>query len=787
VVDGTGSAVGIGGRNGVGFEKGDQGLMDSAETIEERLIRARLMWKRMQYLKRCCVLGTLLCCLTLCVGIAVWRGVITTRIEAICTLVATSILGVLAWMFSVARVAKPAPKKSAVAAELERKEPRFQDRLNTLVFLQDRSAEPCSRFFLLRIADQARRILSSQKPARLKGASGSLEWLSVFALSLVTVLWLNYQYAPWKRLRASTAVALAPDLPGPKVESTLLASKVPENGPSWGEVRITRPGTDLKVSKVDVVPLSIESATAQELQRLYWCSEVNGAEPEQHDLPQPREPHYAAFESILDLHEMQLSDWDVVTYYAKAETTDQNSYISEIYFVEIRPHREDLLRMPGGQGGEAYRSLSDLSSLVTRQQHVIRETRKLAERPPSADNVRKETLAGLATAETELAASAQHAHAEMVARSGGQAIGGALDQLAQAESSLNQASMLLERGSLLSEAQSHEQVALARLVGARKELQKAVSDRPEEFIQSQNTKSDSALEDKRLNEMAEFRDEQKSAQEFVQDAVEQQKDIERKTGETNQDPAELAAQEQRLQHRFKDFMAEHPRAFKGLEPGTSAARDSLQRAEESLRNSDKDSASRARQATEKLEKLRGEMASHGTKEQLANAYRLKQMLEDQVRELDRFAVSNDRGLADHVNRAAASAQAILDQLRRNVNRADSGFGPSIRNALSSTGEDGLEGSLSKLQQEQTDADRRSYTEAAAQQVEDLKRAFAESQPKPLQEARRRDSLKPESESGEEFLRTPKNTSPEVASTDPMRLPAAYRARIQKYFQKLSEE
>jgi len=45
----------------------------------------------------------------------------------------------------------------------------------------------------------------------------------------------------------------------------------------WGEVRITEPGADLKVTKLDVVPLQIEAAANQSLKK--WpASAINGAD-----------------------------------------------------------------------------------------------------------------------------------------------------------------------------------------------------------------------------------------------------------------------------------------------------------------------------------------------------------------------------------------------------------------------------------------------------------------------------------------------------------------------------
>src|SRR5439155_1049330 len=97
-----------------------------------------------------------------------------------------------------------------------------------------------------------------------------------------------------------------------------------EQNQSWGEVRITDPGADLKVTKVDVVPLEIEAAANQSLQKVSWFSTVNGTEETPHELPPPKEPRYAVYQPTLYLDELHLTDWDVMTYYAKATTEKGN-------------------------------------------------------------------------------------------------------------------------------------------------------------------------------------------------------------------------------------------------------------------------------------------------------------------------------------------------------------------------------------------------------------------------------------------------------------------------------
>ena len=129
-----------------------------------------------------------------------------------------------------------------------------------------------------------------------------------------------------------------------------------EQSQTWGEVRITDPGGDLRVTKVDVVPLQIEAAANQALKKVGWFSTVNGGAETPHELPPPTEPRYAVYQPTVYLDELRLSDWDVMTYYAKANTEKQNSFASEVYFLEVRPFREDILKMPGGEGGKAYKA-----------------------------------------------------------------------------------------------------------------------------------------------------------------------------------------------------------------------------------------------------------------------------------------------------------------------------------------------------------------------------------------------------------------------------------------------
>src|ERR1035437_4810307 len=72
-----------------------------------------------------------------------------------------------------------------------------------------------------------------------------------------------------------------------------------------------------------------------------------------------------------------------------------------------------ILKMPGGEGGEAYACLNELSTLISRQQHVIRQTHQHLQRPQEQETLQAQDRKKLSEAEADLGDSAQHLYAKM--------------------------------------------------------------------------------------------------------------------------------------------------------------------------------------------------------------------------------------------------------------------------------------------------------------------------------------------------------------------------------------
>jgi hypothetical protein len=525
--------------------------------------------------------------------------------------------------------------------------------------------------------------------------------------------------------------------------------------------------------------------------------------------------------------------------------------------------------------------------LISRQQHVIRQTHQHLQKPSEQENLQAQDRKKLSEAEADLGDSSQHLYAKMAGRMENKPIGDALDNLAKAEKSLDRASELLG-DNVMNEAQNRERRALAELIAARKMFQKAVSDNPDAFADGAgDSKNDESaptaeslkkLNTKKLNEMAEFRNEAKAAQQFVNKTLEQQRNLEQQTRTTPRtDYARLGDQEKQLQESLADFEQLHPRAFKGTQAEAEQTQDAMAKAADSLQKKSAAARTSTQQATQQLEKLSEAMKSETTGQQLADAYKLKQMLDKQIQTFGQCANPSAGGQVSdaEVDRTASEARETLNQLKKVAEQEPTrdAFGPPLRTALSGTNKVELDSKLARLQLAQDEPTRQQRAGEAKDALGKVSKAFEESEPKALQMAQKTDSLKPgEQESFnrgmaelESLLKqlednrpmTPENQGkqgrealgnlqnglrglygnddhgtqllmkldqllkservleaedlrsliselqhfsvetsdqmarredqPEVTNIDPTRLPPAYRGRIQKYFQRLSEK
>ena len=856
--------------------------------VETSLNRAEFRWKWLRFLQHSFLLGIVFCLLVLLFGAAIILGWVTSKTLATTFFGLLAMGGFVTWAIIVIGVLAGSPERPWLAAALERVNPRLLDRLNTLLFLEHPPRDSRAHSFAVRIARQTHGVMSAKSAPKPFSGTRATELMAGFIAALAVTMLVYHFYSPWARLLAAEkAKAIPPAQTAKSLDLALPTTNNAEQSQSWGEVRITDPGGDLRVTKVDVVPLQIEAAANQPLRKVGWFSTVNGAGETPHELPPPSEPRYAVYQPTVYLDELGLSDWDVMTYYAKADTEKQHSFASEVYFLEVRPFREDILKMPGGEGGEPHQCMNELSALISRQQHVIRQTHQHLQTPPEQEALQTQDRKKLSEAESDLADSAQHLYAKMAARMENRPIGDALDNLAKAEKSLDRASNLLA-DNIMDEAQNRERRALAELVAARKMFQKSLSENPDAFAgggEGDNNSDDSPtaepqkkLNTKKLNEMAEFRYEAKAAQQFVDKALEQQRNLEQQArAPTRSDFAKLGEQENQLQKSLTDFEQLHPRPFKDAQAEAKDAQDAMSKAAQSLWQKRTEARAATKQATQQLQKLSEAMKNESAAQQLADAYKLKQMLDKQIQT---FGKCSNPGAgapvsAEQVDRTASEARETINQLKKVAEQEPTrdAFGPPLRAALSGQNKSDLDSKLARVQLAQDEPSKRERAGDAKDALIKVSQAFAQSEPKTMQMAEQNDSLKPggpesfnqgmaeleslakQLQDKRQLSRTNQNkqgrealgnlqagvrdlygdneravqllqqldkilkaeqqieaedlrklinelqhisletadqmersqAKPEMTNIDPARLPPAYRGRIQKYFQRLSEK
>lgn len=762
--------------------------------LETRLKRVISYWKWLRFIRWSSILGAIDSILILLIGIAMHRGWITSSSHALGLMVLLVLCSILAWFVIMLASGVSKPDMKWLISRMEATHPNLLDRLNTRIYLEKLKHNRITEAFISRIVDQASHVLSREKPRNPFSFQKTLFHVFGLIVCIVITYFFFHRYHPWSRV---DAVSVSSKIAKPDDKLVLPDNNSLFEKRNWGEVRITDPGHDMKATKVDVVPLQIEAATTESLKTVLWHSNINGSKDEDHPLSAPTERKYAAYQPMIYLDEYHLSDWDVLTYHAKATTDGTESYASEIYFVEIRPFREDILKMPGGEGGKAFKFMSEFSDMIQQQQRVIRETHRFIQKGEVESNLRNQDLGKLADAEQDLKNAAHHLYARMTAELENHAIGEMLDHIAQAESWMERATGNL-RSDGAPEGQKQEQSALTELVNARKSLQKYISDNPSDFQdgsgESSPHASDAPSKDK-LKEIAEFRNQANATQAFIDKLIEQQHSIAEKTrklprnvkapvnteedddeeeepeeetpmdkkveeinnaakldikNDVKTDPKKLAEdkvkslinEQKKLNEDFANFESQNPAAFKDVTKELNQTKTALQDSSTALKTLPSGYRKKPQLAEEKLKDLQSALQKQSFQKQLSNAYKLKKMLNENIQELGNLEKQPDSKSQEEIQQMTDKARETVSQLKKVAenNPTRDAFGQPLRDSLNDKNQGSINSQLDALAQSQGGQARNEAVKNAKSGLEGVERAFTQSEPKALQEAQNANSL-----------------------------------------------
>ena len=636
--------------------------------------------------------------------------------------------------------------RALLAASVEGSRPDLKDRLNTLVFLEQPRNARARRFFANAIAEQTPPALATPPAAPLYPRTRAWVHFAAGALCLLGAGGFLHRYQPLRNLVAERVSAAGPGIKPPEeAPFELKTRKAAElNKKAWGEVRIVEPGHDQKLTKLDVVPLHIEMATRDPLAAPIWATSVNGEPETVHPLAAPAEPRFAAYSELLYLDELQVSDWDLVAYYAKTDTDQGDSYASQIYFIEIRPFRDDLLKSTGGAGGKGYQMLNQLSQLTTEQSQLLRETHRHEQMKYDRPEQQTEDRRKLAGAESDLGLATRHVYADIASRMENSRVGEVLSHLDTAEGHMVKGSDAL-RSDVVPEGKAQEQQALTELIATRKALQKAINEHPEAFggegsggdDEPTPTAEDAKNRLKALKEVAEFRHQEKAAQDALANlATEERKLARTPYRELQKRGKELGDKQAELNKKLDDLDQEHPDLFQHSQDALAAVRTDMHQAEDLLREKSYSADTTLLHASDKLTDLSRSLNAGDAQRDLDRAYALKKAIDQSAQALHQAEAKPD-ALTTGQAQALADAAKQATQTLKDVSK--DGFGPELGNSLSPAKQADLNQSLDQFAAGKGQA-RAQAAGGAAADLDAVSKAFDQSKPASVQNMAKNDAL-----------------------------------------------
>ncbi len=184
------------------------------------------------------------------------------------------------------------------------------------------------------------------------------------ALAAVLVLANLAALLSWTRPWVRPAAAAAQPVPKPTPAA-----------PPPARIQWKTPASEIKASPIEEVPLQALAISASGLRDLVLEMSVNG-QPRL-SVPVAAEGLQAAgshpVQASIYLDQLEVEPFDVVSYYLRAQRIDPRKLpetASGVQFVQIKPFREDVREMPGGEGHPGF---ALITALKVAQLRLIKE------------------------------------------------------------------------------------------------------------------------------------------------------------------------------------------------------------------------------------------------------------------------------------------------------------------------------------------------------------------------------------------------------------------------------
>jgi len=159
--------------------------------------------------------------------------------------------------------------------------------------------------------------------------------------------------------------------------------------------KLVSPDGDYLATNVASVPITFEVTDDFGLESAKMFLEIPGQQPKEISAPVEEGIKSKEFSHTIELEEYDLTIGDSVLFYAEATDIDTGSELanrtssSDVYFIEIRPYRQNWVPTPGGgesKGGGA--PPVELLNILEYTRAIIKKTWEIASRPELTDQDR---------------------------------------------------------------------------------------------------------------------------------------------------------------------------------------------------------------------------------------------------------------------------------------------------------------------------------------------------------------------------------------------------------------
>lgn len=224
-----------------------------------------------------------------------------------------------------------------------------------------------------------------------------------------------------------------------------------------------------------------------------------------------------------------------------------------------------------------------------------------------------------------------------------------------------------------------------------------------------------------------------SARDFVKKTLLEERNLEKQANPGKKDQLPRLADKQReLNRSLDDFIEQNPESFCQFGKECSGAQSAMQGAAQAMANRSGDARQRAGQAAERLQELDESLEQHLQQNELAQAYKLREMLDQQIEQLGEC---QDSGASPgQCQQLAGQAKSVTGQLKQIAEQppTSEAFGPGLREALSDENQGELGSLADQLVQAEGTGGEKDAAGGLQEALQEVSRAFDASRPGGMQ-------------------------------------------------------